>query len=94
MVAFNNSITLRCAVVDSTKRGKRYPDALAKTIPIWCAVMNRWIKITRELSDDWDCQLYTLPSVISRQEHEQIELILDGFVQLIMVRIGVEKIGI
>lgn len=30
-----------CLVVDSTRRGKRYPDALAKTVPIWCAVLNQ-----------------------------------------------------
>lgn len=27
-------------IVDSTRRGKRFPDALSKTIPIWCAVLN------------------------------------------------------
>ncbi|KIJ25918.1 hypothetical protein M422DRAFT_273055 [Sphaerobolus stellatus SS14] len=25
---------------DSTRHGKRFPDALSKTIPIWCAVIN------------------------------------------------------
>lgn len=28
-------------LVDSTRRGKSYPDALSKTAPIWCAVLNR-----------------------------------------------------
>ncbi|RMZ89518.1 hypothetical protein DV736_g3259, partial [Chaetothyriales sp. CBS 134916] len=27
-------------IVDSTRRGKRVPDALAKTVGIWCAVVN------------------------------------------------------
>lgn len=27
-------------VVDSTRGGKRLPDALSKTVPIWCAVLN------------------------------------------------------
>ncbi|KAH3680210.1 hypothetical protein WICMUC_000475 [Wickerhamomyces mucosus] len=27
-------------IVDSTRRGKTIPDALSKTIPIWCAVLN------------------------------------------------------
>ncbi|PWN97776.1 initiator tRNA phosphoribosyl transferase [Tilletiopsis washingtonensis] len=27
-------------VVDSTRRGKSMPDALSKTVPIWCAVLN------------------------------------------------------
>lgn len=29
-----------CILVDSTRRGKRYPDALSKTVPIWCCVVN------------------------------------------------------
>ncbi|KAH9966288.1 tRNA A64-2'-O-ribosylphosphate transferase [Russula compacta] len=28
-------------LVDSTRAGKRLPDALSKTVPIWCAVINR-----------------------------------------------------
>ncbi|KXJ93005.1 initiator tRNA phosphoribosyl transferase-domain-containing protein [Microdochium bolleyi] len=27
-------------IVDSTRRGKRMPDALSKTVPMWCAVVN------------------------------------------------------
>ncbi|KAI5301662.1 hypothetical protein KEM56_001483, partial [Ascosphaera pollenicola] len=30
-----------CVIVDSTRRGKTMPDALSKTVPIWCAVLNR-----------------------------------------------------
>ena len=30
-------------IVDSTKRGKPFPDSLTKTIPIWCAVVNHII---------------------------------------------------
>ncbi|KAG0370813.1 tRNA A64-2'-O-ribosylphosphate transferase [Gamsiella multidivaricata] len=29
-----------CIIVDSTRKGKRVPDALSKTIPIWCATIN------------------------------------------------------
>ena len=28
-------------IVDSTRSGKRFPDALTKTVPIWCCVLNR-----------------------------------------------------
>ena len=28
------------AIIDSTRKGKLMPDALLKTIPIWCAVLN------------------------------------------------------
>lgn len=30
-----------CIIVDSTRSGKLYPDALTATVPIWCAVVNR-----------------------------------------------------
>lgn len=30
-----------CIIVDSTRRGKVMPDAFSKTVPIWCAVINR-----------------------------------------------------
>lgn len=35
IVSFGGAI-----IVDSTRRGKRFPDALSKTVPTWCAVLN------------------------------------------------------
>ncbi|KAE8670800.1 cytochrome b5-like [Hibiscus syriacus] len=32
-----------CFIVDSTRRGKRFPDSMSKTIPIWTCVLNRAI---------------------------------------------------
>ncbi|XP_058732244.1 uncharacterized protein C3F10.06c isoform X1 [Vicia villosa] len=32
-----------CMIVDSTRRGKRFPDSMSKTIPIWTCVLNRAI---------------------------------------------------
>ncbi|PPQ67514.1 hypothetical protein CVT25_006055 [Psilocybe cyanescens] len=72
-------------LVDSTRSGKRIPDALSKTIPIWCAVINRALLILHpELTNDeakstWDVALYTPPSAVSRQEHSQIEQRLDDW---------------
>ncbi|KAH9072783.1 initiator tRNA phosphoribosyl transferase [Lactarius deliciosus] len=34
-------------LVDSTRAGKRLPDALSKTVPIWCAVVNRAMRLRR-----------------------------------------------
>jgi tRNA A64-2'-O-ribosylphosphate transferase len=34
----------RCIIVDSTRKGKRVPDALSKTIPIWCATINNAVR--------------------------------------------------
>ncbi|KAF9129258.1 hypothetical protein BGW39_004310 [Mortierella sp. 14UC] len=33
-----------CIIVDSTRKGKRVPDALSKTIPIWCATINNAVR--------------------------------------------------
>lgn len=33
-----------CIIVDSTRKGKRFPDSMSKTIPIWTCVLNRAIK--------------------------------------------------
>ncbi|KAF7147521.1 hypothetical protein RHSIM_Rhsim03G0237000 [Rhododendron simsii] len=33
-----------CIIVDSTRKGKRFPDSMSKTIPIWICVLNRAIK--------------------------------------------------
>ncbi|CAH9144012.1 unnamed protein product [Cuscuta epithymum] len=30
-----------CMIIDSTRKGKRFPDSMSKTIPIWCCVLNR-----------------------------------------------------
>lgn len=61
-------------IVDSTRQGKRLPDALAKTIPIWCAVVNRTVlKISDNLPSksqtevEWG--LYTPPGSGKRSSH-------------------------
>ncbi|KAF8905037.1 initiator tRNA phosphoribosyl transferase-domain-containing protein [Gymnopilus junonius] len=76
-------------LVDSTRSGKRIPDALSKTVPIWCAVINRALLI-RHINgipnvqiSDWDIALYTPPSTVSLQEHNQIELRLDEWARLL-----------
>lgn len=57
-------------IVDSTRRGKRYPDALSKTVPAWCAVVN---KVIFGISDT----LFTPFTAVSRSEHSQINQRLD-----------------
>ena len=53
------------------------PDALSKTVPIWCAVMNRLL--FEELPDSH--RLQTPEDVVSASEHTQIEARIDGFVR-------------
>ncbi|KAI8623689.1 initiator tRNA phosphoribosyl transferase [Xylariaceae sp. FL1651] len=58
-----------CIIVDSTRRGKQMPDALSKTVPIWCCVLNRVL-----FPEAIQChKLYTPPNVVSRSEHSQAE---------------------
>ncbi|OTA77935.1 hypothetical protein M434DRAFT_87553 [Hypoxylon sp. CO27-5] len=65
-----------CIIVDSTRRGKRMPDALSKTVPIWCCVMNH------VLFPDTPAfhKLYTPPTAVSQSEHSQIESRIPGHV--------------
>ena len=65
-----------CVIVDSTRRGKSMPDALSKTVPIWCCVMNRAI-----FADSAFHELHTSPQAVSASEHAQIERRIDGFVK-------------
>ncbi|OBT46517.1 initiator tRNA phosphoribosyl transferase [Pseudogymnoascus sp. WSF 3629] len=64
-----------CIIVDSTRRGKRMPDALSKTIPIWCSVINRSLFPDKPEYHN----LYTPPQAVSSSEHAQIAARLDDF---------------
>ncbi|KAF8443494.1 tRNA A64-2'-O-ribosylphosphate transferase [Terfezia claveryi] len=60
-------------IVDSTRRGKRYPDSLSKTIPIWCTLINT------VLFPAHTNKLYTPPQIISPQENHHISALLPTF---------------
>jgi len=53
------------------------PDALSKTIPIWCAVINRLL-FEEDLSSHG---LYTSGDVVGGSEHAQIAARINGFVE-------------
>lgn len=77
----------RLVLVDSTRAGKRIPDALSKTVPIWCSVVNRAI-LKRAIETHpkaWDATLYTPPGSVSPYEHSQIEDKLDGWASRLAV---------
>lgn len=73
--------------MDSTRAGKRMPDALSKTIPIWCAVVNRAIARRFHLATplEWETGLFTPPASVSRQEHHQIEKRIDEWAESLAV---------
>ncbi|KAG2416079.1 hypothetical protein HFD88_007271 [Aspergillus terreus] len=66
-----------CIIVDSTRRGKLMPDALSKTVPIWCAVINRALFP----SDPAFHPVQFPPNFLGASEELQIERRIDGFVQ-------------
>ncbi|KAJ9196482.1 hypothetical protein DTO164E3_6282 [Paecilomyces variotii] len=66
-----------CIIVDSTRRGKLMPDALSKTVPIWCAVMNRALFPSQTAYH----AVQFPPDYLGPSEESQIERRIDGFVQ-------------
>jgi tRNA A64-2'-O-ribosylphosphate transferase len=68
-------------IVDSTRRGKSMPDALSKTIPIWCCVINRAV-----FGAESEQALHTPPQGVSKSEHAQIESRINACVQQFIVR--------
>lgn len=57
------------------------PDALSKTIPIWCAVINRLLFEDMHESH----KLSTPKDVVGASEHAQIETLLQEFVDNVKV---------
>ena len=71
-------------LVDATKRGRRHPDAFSRTVPIWCAVLNRTVARYRKKSgrtvDDWDVELHVPPREVSDVEKQIVTKKLDTLV--------------
>ncbi|KAL4933099.1 initiator tRNA phosphoribosyl transferase family protein [Aspergillus undulatus] len=65
-----------CIIVDSTRRGKLMPDALSKTIPIWCAVFNRALFPSETAYHSVELP----PNYLGASEESQIEQRIDSFV--------------
>jgi len=66
-----------CIIVDSTRRGKSMPDALSKTIPVWCTVINR-VLFPRE---HWSHELIVPNHIVGASEKAQIEPMLARFAE-------------
>ncbi|KAI5461471.1 tRNA A64-2'-O-ribosylphosphate transferase [Mariannaea sp. PMI_226] len=61
-------------VVDSTRRGKRMPDALSTTLPIWCTVLNMALLPSHPSSPTLH-----LPPFLPASNHAQITALLPQF---------------
>lgn len=66
-------------IVDSTRRGKRFPDALSKTLPIWIAVVNRLL--FPGVPGAGTGELHTTPLAVAESERAAIERRIDGWVE-------------
>jgi tRNA A64-2'-O-ribosylphosphate transferase len=71
-----------CVIVDSTRRGKSLPDALSKTVPIWCAVLNA--ASLKRHGHPAATSLILPEHVISPSEKEQIASKLEGWTDLLL----------
>lgn len=78
-------------LVDATRRGKTIPDALSKTVPIWCCVMNRATHKLYQHANwtDGDLELFLPRSVVSRNEHARILTQIDAWVEDLL-RTGIQ----
>lgn len=65
--------------------GAVMPDALSKTVPIWCAVMNRALFP----SDAAYHAVQLPPNYLGASEESQIECRIDGFVKSLKVLFSV-----
>ncbi|KAI9149406.1 2'-O-ribosyl phosphate transferase RIT1 [Paramyrothecium foliicola] len=66
-------------IVDSTRRGKRMPDALSTTIPIWCTVINLALLPDHPLSS----KLF-LPPYLPASTHAQITALIPQFLESLL----------
>ena len=72
-------------LVDSTSRGKAFPDALSRTVPIWCAVLNTCVALERrrgggeaEVGEEWDNTL-VFPPWVHESEHDRVAQLIGGW---------------
>jgi len=68
------------------------PDALSKTVPIWCTVINLAIQLRRtrssakpDIGEEWDTSLFVSPSIVSASEKAQIEARLSTWAEALEV---------
>ncbi|KAJ0964784.1 hypothetical protein J5N97_025922 [Dioscorea zingiberensis] len=66
-----------CIIVDSTRKGKRFPDSMSKTIPIWTCVLNR--AIAKRLQDRGSRREYELESDTKPDENAEIRPALSSW---------------
>jgi Rit1 N-terminal domain len=69
-----------CLVVDSTRQGKKFPDSLSATVPIWCSVIN-WIVL--DMKGESKYERYAdicLPPWMPRSQASRLRGLLPSFI--------------
>lgn len=83
-------------LLDSTRKGKRFPDSMSKTVPVWACVVNRAVaRLAAEggaaaaaaAADAWDTDLH-LPPFVPASERAQIEALLPSWVDALLALPG------
>ena len=64
-------------IVDSTRRGKKIPDSFSKTVPIWIAIINKFLFPDASFDD----LFFTPEETVSEYEHSRILRLLPNFHQ-------------
>ena len=73
-------------LVDSTRRGKAFPDSFSMTVPIWCCVLNRAKVLLTKVGksdcniDTFDSQLHTPPWILA-EEKAAVEILIDKWAE-------------
>ncbi len=83
------------------------PDALSKTVPIWCTVINLALALRRDNDEDdnddndngtkkeddrWDTNLYLPPNIVSPSEKAQITALIPAWAAALEVRFVLSKL--
>lgn len=71
-------------LVDSTRRGKKVPDSFAKTVPIWCAVLN--------YANFGKLELFCPRGLVSASEISLIESEIPMWTQKFISLVGIENV--
>lgn len=73
-------------IVDATRKGKRFPDALSRTVPIWAAVVNRACRIwgDGEEGGEEEGALLQMPPMVPASERAQVAEKVEGWARLLL----------
>eukprot|EP01006_Ploeotia_vitrea_P014419 TRINITY_DN38954_c0_g1_i1.p1 TRINITY_DN38954_c0_g1~~TRINITY_DN38954_c0_g1_i1.p1 ORF type:complete len:505 (+),score=15.23 TRINITY_DN38954_c0_g1_i1:21-1535(+) len=68
-------------IIDSTRKGKKFPDSFTRTIPIWCAIMNTCVLQASGSEAAPTTSLLHMPPWVSDSEVAQVQAKLPQFVR-------------